>query len=178
MNILEELYYGNINISERDVKEGSDEQAAGLFFEHRITPVLMIEPFECICPVRGQPHTPEGHRNQQKNPQQVKFLADCTSKENHDWLNAPIRIINRSVFEYHTENKCDNRCGYVGNKQLEPPHQSKRIVHTETGSGCNNVNKEYDDKTNSAVFFYLFHRQSSPICSDFLISRFNISSES
>ena len=28
MNILEELYYGNINISERDVKEGSDEQAA------------------------------------------------------------------------------------------------------------------------------------------------------
>ena len=73
---------------------------------------------------------------------------------------------------------CDNRCGYVGNKQLEPPHQSKRIVHTETGSGCNNVNKEYDDKTNSAVFFYLFHMQSSPICSDFLISRFNISSAS
>lgn len=28
MNILEELYYRNINISERDVKEGSDEQAA------------------------------------------------------------------------------------------------------------------------------------------------------
>lgn len=28
MNILEELYYGNINISERDVKEESDEQAA------------------------------------------------------------------------------------------------------------------------------------------------------
>lgn len=28
MNILEDLYYGNINISERDITEGSDEQVA------------------------------------------------------------------------------------------------------------------------------------------------------
>ena len=87
-----------------------------LFLEHGVSPILMVQIAEGVCPIRCQTNRPIRYDYKKQNTKSCQFLTYRKCRQNNRWLNAPIGIVNRCVSENYTEYKCYNGCRYIGNQ--------------------------------------------------------------
>ena len=92
-------------------------KAFGFFLQHRIAPIPVCEIPKCVCPICRESDAPEEDGDKQKYSEHIYASSNRKRREDHGRLDAPIRVVDRCVLEYETENKRHDGCRYVCDQQ-------------------------------------------------------------
>ncbi len=103
-------------------------QPSGLFAEHRITPILMVQAGKRVQPVRGQADRPQQHhRRDQPAPQLVQPGLTPPIEQQHRRNHAPVRVVETRVAVRPAEHEDHQRRQQIRDQRIQ--HQPAG-VHT------------------------------------------------